>query len=420
MVDLHNCKNCQSYYTALSRGTSAEGTLIIQGFNGNKITKGINGYLRQELRELDILDDITKARYESKLPPSVIGSTRNELLQSFEHCKSVGCAPVKTGHLTKATAAYSTPDRAETTPVWHMIDKKKRRKNKGQPISDPVIPLLTAPVGLRWDSSNYSCSYDALFTIMHGIWSHDVARWTLIMNNLSYPFKTLADGWSREISSLESTQDEVRAIVHALDPVAFPQGTVGADVNELAEKISNAAVRGQTFTLCDFCGYCKSVRAAKIYDFINVGRSVFTDSSQSPTSHLLSKSLEYMMGHVTTQICPECMETDTPHYLIKRSIFASLPDLMCVNLIDENILLDFSFTMGEGVATKNMILRGVIYYGSYHFTARLIDLQSNIWYHDGMLTGTQCPFQSNAKDHTNSVFLQKDGDKKAVGAVYAS
>lgn len=419
VVDLHNCKNCQSYYTALSRGTSAEGTLIIQGFNGNKITKGISGHLRQELRELEILDEITKARYESELPSSVVGSCRNELLESFERCKGIGSVPVQNHRLNLPIQVYPIPDRKETAPVWHMIEKKRKRKI-AQPCPEPVMPLLTAPVGLRWDGINYSCSYDALFTIIHSIWINDVARWSLIMRNLSYPIKTLIEGWASKTTSLESTRDEVRAIVHALDPIAFPQGNVGADVNELAEKISNTSVRGQIFTLCEFCGYRKCVRAAKIYDFINVGRSVSSNSSHNPASHLLSKSVEYMMGHVTTQICPECMVTDTPHYLVKRSVFVSLPDLLCVNLIDDNILLDFCFTLGEGVVTKNMKLRGIIYYGSYHFTARVIDVQDNVWYHDGMLTGTQCPFQSNAKDHENSVFLQKDGDKKAVCAVYAS
>ena len=39
-----------SYYTALSRSSTAEGTVVIQGFNLSKITCGASGYLRQEFR----------------------------------------------------------------------------------------------------------------------------------------------------------------------------------------------------------------------------------------------------------------------------------------------------------------------------------------------------------------------------------
>ncbi|TFK50563.1 hypothetical protein OE88DRAFT_1631374, partial [Heliocybe sulcata] len=47
VVDLHNCSNHQSYYTCLSRSASAEGTIMIQGFDPNKIMGGASGYLRQ-------------------------------------------------------------------------------------------------------------------------------------------------------------------------------------------------------------------------------------------------------------------------------------------------------------------------------------------------------------------------------------
>jgi hypothetical protein len=47
-VNLSHCRNFQSIYTCLSRSSSAAGTLIIQGFNAAKVTKGLPGHLRQE------------------------------------------------------------------------------------------------------------------------------------------------------------------------------------------------------------------------------------------------------------------------------------------------------------------------------------------------------------------------------------
>ncbi|KLO03942.1 hypothetical protein SCHPADRAFT_841200, partial [Schizopora paradoxa] len=49
VVDLNNCKSHQSYYTALSRSASAEGTVILQDFDESKIMNPhiMSGHLRQ-------------------------------------------------------------------------------------------------------------------------------------------------------------------------------------------------------------------------------------------------------------------------------------------------------------------------------------------------------------------------------------
>ena len=70
----------QSYYTALSWSASAMGTLILQGFDPWKITGKCSGALCQEFHKLEILDDITKLRYEGKLSSKVYGNIRNTLI----------------------------------------------------------------------------------------------------------------------------------------------------------------------------------------------------------------------------------------------------------------------------------------------------------------------------------------------------
>ncbi|KAJ7923665.1 hypothetical protein B0H13DRAFT_1468068, partial [Mycena leptocephala] len=58
VVDLHNCKNHYSYYTALSRSSTSAITIILQGFSPSKITRGISGHLWPEFRELEMLNEI--------------------------------------------------------------------------------------------------------------------------------------------------------------------------------------------------------------------------------------------------------------------------------------------------------------------------------------------------------------------------
>ncbi|KAJ7143084.1 hypothetical protein C8R43DRAFT_892035, partial [Mycena crocata] len=47
VVELAKCNDHRNYYVALSRGTNAAGTVIVQGFTASKINGGMSGYLRQ-------------------------------------------------------------------------------------------------------------------------------------------------------------------------------------------------------------------------------------------------------------------------------------------------------------------------------------------------------------------------------------
>src|ERR1700683_3680792 len=66
-VYLSNCRSHQSYYTCLSRRATADGTVIVQSFSPQLITCGASGYLRPEFRELELLNEISKLRYEGQL-----------------------------------------------------------------------------------------------------------------------------------------------------------------------------------------------------------------------------------------------------------------------------------------------------------------------------------------------------------------
>ena len=91
--DLNNLKSHQSYYTALSRSATAEGTLILQGFDPRVITGGCSGALRQEFRELELLDEITKLRYPRKLPATIAGDTRNNVISAFREWRGAQYIP---------------------------------------------------------------------------------------------------------------------------------------------------------------------------------------------------------------------------------------------------------------------------------------------------------------------------------------
>ncbi|KAF8576752.1 hypothetical protein K439DRAFT_1232410, partial [Ramaria rubella] len=80
VIDLTGCDSHMSYYTCLSRSSTVNSTVIVQGFKPEVIQGGAPGWLRQEFRELEILDEITCLKEEERLHPSVKGDFRNGLL----------------------------------------------------------------------------------------------------------------------------------------------------------------------------------------------------------------------------------------------------------------------------------------------------------------------------------------------------
>ncbi len=245
VMHLNNCKSHQSYYTCLSRSATHEGTLILKGFDSSTITsnnnKVLSGNLRQEFRELELLDDISKLRFEGILPPKVNGIIRRDIVTQYREWKGENHIPANIHHALqwskKSPFLLSPCENAK----WQIVEGNQKRKTKPLPLpvghkiltayvpvqtTKPVLqnklilvpkeskvkdvqmcdtysipidlsstqapimgvsvvtsstnqlprtpPSLPAqPKGTIWDAQDWSCSYDALFTILWNMWRED-------------------------------------------------------------------------------------------------------------------------------------------------------------------------------------------------------------------------------------------------------
>ncbi|KIJ27640.1 hypothetical protein M422DRAFT_190786, partial [Sphaerobolus stellatus SS14] len=79
-LSLTDCKSHFSCYTCFSRSATVKGTVIIGGLNPSVIQGGISGWLRQEFRELEMLNDITRAKLAGSLHPFIEGQDRVQLI----------------------------------------------------------------------------------------------------------------------------------------------------------------------------------------------------------------------------------------------------------------------------------------------------------------------------------------------------
>ena len=63
-------------------------------------------------------------------------------------------------------------------------------------------------------------------------------------------------------------------------------------------------------------------------------------------------------------------------------------------------------------------LRGMIYHGMNHFTARIISDDSNVWYYDGMQSNGKC-IKEGLFTSLSQTALRKIQDRKIIIVLYA-
>lgn len=442
-VDLRNCATHLSCYVALSRGTSAAGTVIIQGVDMKRVTSGTTGYLRQELREIEILDEITCLRFEGRLPRTVTGLYRRTLLRSFqlwkgEHYEVSGIHPairwqsdmgpkipehIEYSNWTATATARKPP--APTIKAGQMLKRpleseepQGRKKSKTGPSASQInYPKPSVPVGFKWDHVNYSCAYDALFGIICNIWLDNIVVRAAQFNSMSTHMSALAQGFDRVLrgrATLEAVRDEIRRDLHTLQPIVFPYGTNGTSVDQLVTSMLQPDhTYGRISTQCVRCKYVLGG-----FETFLAHISVTMGSLAPGPSRNISLAT-WFKNHLQrkSQMCPKCLSADRGHVRMTRTTtFKTLPPLLFVLLSDEHILLDSSLKLNCSGRKVTLKLRGIIYHGAAHFTSRLITPGGVAWFHDGITTGSTSilhgPVALIASLH------HCDG-RKAVAAVYA-
>jgi hypothetical protein len=203
------------------------------------VTGGASGALRQEFRELEVLDDVVQLRYEGKLPITVVGDRRHTLLYSFRSCKGENYVPANVHKAIRwtrndpfpldavddkensslnlvsntqkgctgstkvgSTATSSSAITLVTSKITSLVNKVKRKLDNDTSDSTPrtkrvkfhhqtednedVAALM--PPGTTW--SNNSCAYDATIVILHSIWLENPEHYTELLRSLSNQYLT--------------------------------------------------------------------------------------------------------------------------------------------------------------------------------------------------------------------------------------
>ncbi|KAJ7697463.1 hypothetical protein B0H17DRAFT_866647, partial [Mycena rosella] len=426
-VDLGNCKTHMSYYVALSRGTSAKGTIIVQDLNESRVTSGISGYLRQEMRELEVLDEITRLKCEGLLPPSVTGLYRCRLLRSFYAWKA---NHRDSAHFHPAIRWDSSmgpriPDAVVYSEWRPSIPISRKRKNVAVDDVDPVhdrpaakkptkiapvpepgpdpqnncattsvavptsVTTAMAPVGLVWDSRDHSCAYDATFTILTNIWAENHVEWSgrfmglsPIMGMYSSALQTVLEGRA----TLETARDDIRVRLPIANPVHFPIGPHPTSIDRLVAALSPSKTYAKGRQSCVSCGYNDPIDHGLLETTMSAGLSNRVEyprpvGTQEWITMYLSKGLH---------LCPTCRLHGTRRRMTMLSRVLDVPPLIVLEINHKRLHFDEELVFDCNGALVKLKLRGIIYGGQGHFTCRFVDRGGVLWFHDGIATARRC------------------------------
>ena len=419
----------------------------MQSLQPSMITGGCSGWLRQEFRDLEILDEITRLAFHSQLVPEINGHCQNSLIRQFHMWKCLNYVPENLHPTIKWSAQHpntlepdvqvipwqivnrkenlnsnlnnsmvnasnsftaakgsvpllhkiitptSTKQKADDHNELHAFKKLKtshissrdaiKRKNENGSDRPKKKQKLThfdeddTPPGTQWDGNNYSCAYDALFTILFNIWATKPKKWKKIFQESNQYLSTLHDGFQkylRGVSTLEAARDSVRTLLHENNPVLFPSGHTGCSVSALSTQMFYPVFKvPQLHLQCSHCNHTIMINSNCIGRLMHVAHSATGSISQILESH---------MCHQSQHVCGNC---NAP--LGTRIHFSDTHKIYAIDVTDRNVTLSRTVKIQGSVRATTLHLKGLVYHGGYHFTCRIVDESGNIWFHDGMTTG---------------------------------
>ena len=449
VVDLGYCRDHQSYYTALSRSSSAAGTALIQDFSDVKITRGISGWLRQEFRELNVLDEITRLRYENCLSDGVAGPLRNPMVRAY-YIWIEDTTDDDSWHSAIRYKPWETRIKpVEQDATWDSAMFKALRKfNKvGDSLKrgpcngdvaetpDPAIKIpRTEPApepfvarGLIWNSKDYSCAYDSLFTVLYNIWIDAPQLWSERYQNLSELLKTLTEGFNlvqTKSITMEAARDAVRLQLNLFNGTQFPMGTTYTCLSSLTDiMMTNRENRisGKTGLRCDACGFTSDLlQISECFQLKDTGP---LQDGRHERGHIADCLGWHLSDDQRKGLLP-CTRCPSSSGNLRRLDFSMtrLPYIMCIMLNTDRFIINTSLTYFTDMFDAIFKLRGIIYGDGDHFVARVFTSDGHIWYHDGMTTRSGCIAEGHLDQVPDTEWLMTCSRgyscRKAVLAVY--
>jgi len=188
--------------------------------------------------------------------------------------------------------------------------------------------------------------------------------------------------------TFEHLRDDVRQLLHHEFEDIFPYGHRGTSVVDLADKVfSNSDVNASTHLECVNCQFFEEPEADSL-------ASIIFGYSHEITS--TREQLRKVFVRQSRISCPECLSP-----LQKVTYYRQVPRILLLSAGGSLISVNKSIKIRTPSQSHQFQLKGIVYYGGFHFTSRIIDQNNAVWYHDGQL-GPNCQHENKLSDFSET------------------
>lgn len=444
-------------YVSASRATSRHGLTIIEPVTLSDLNKPLPYDLICENRRHEVMEHNTLVRFnfkagdlqqvpdpeEEKGKPLKIGKVKycdsGENISNVKR-KATTYLQKKSRKRHKTADIGSASKKPELSILKEMPEKRPKRMLTAEILTTSKKPKLATarqeahlwsliPYGPVWSSSNWSCSYDSILTALFCMYiqlnNHNKIIWSLRNDCSAFlgrVFNELIDqNFSHSPDAITVVRDQFRDYLHSLDPDDFPRvGQQMAYTASIIQSVEYCQVLHQPMIYNIICGSCNRTTSCKIdlimpnalspsgwqsnARHIGVEPNAEYSTTQDWVNILFSSALRHAMP-ATNQIIQSTLDSHgnacsaTPSSMI---MFDSLPPSLILETLPglkPKVIPDIEITLKSELFQKQYYLRGVVYSGSVHFTARLLDQQS-VWNYDGAKNGGKPYLESTLNDTT--------------------
>ena len=464
VADLNNLSTHQAYYTALSRSATAGGTLILQGFDAGNIMGGCSGALRQEFRELELLDEITSCRYMGRLRETVYGPTRNALIAAYRECKGTQYVPKqvhrairwskrdpliesdvrvydisntatsvqvnKSTTVTVATNQQLTNHDSTASDITNM--KKRRRSNSGSTKGQAgsLTVTVTAAIGSASERptkkarryrhiENITAASISSHVYTRGcdppigmIWSQNSCAYDSVFTILFNIWRHNIDSWGTIFNQLGN--DFCILLVNQF--IKYNQNEISLEVardivrEELA-KTSQYMRFGSYTSIEAICEAMFTTREAIYHTYYQCPDNHWQLYSRSHTIYMSKgwspfKSTTEWMQNNSQQGTNRCETCDKPVNI--NVSFVAPPPLVILESSGSEIEIDDTFELIHLGQPHKYNLAGIVYYKDLvqHFVSTIVGPDKQLWSYDGMSNGGRMSPLGSLAMHQNSLATQ--------------
>ena len=119
------------------------------------------------------------------------------------------------------------------------------------------------------------------------------------------------------------------------------------------------------------------------------------------------------LKHETHEICPQFFSA-----MMQPLSFKTSPSMLVFEINTRNIKVSETLKFEQEGRMVVLDVRGLIHHRDFHFTSRIIGTDGIVWYHDCMITGSNCDNDGDFDKFSSNNLLNCRG-KKLILVVYA-